>query len=560
MKTQRLNKKQLRLFIKSKSWFFLSALWIMGIGLAYAGFSTMYPGAQPLDKVYLTLQLVLLESGGLQNPPLTLGIARFLLPLLAAQAGVSALASVFARDARQFSLRFSRSHVIVFGTGPLGEFACRTLLEAGDRVVYISPCANYSSRCMEDAGATAMAGNPDDPKLRRRANLKHASHLLAFCEEDERNISIALQIEKINLSGRKQPLRCAAHIQKKWLAEQFVAAHYAGEDENGADIDVVNVYALGARTLARNTEIQAVKNIFVAGYDEFIEHLIIELAIQQKEKDNRRRNITLIEDDAESILRNLCESIPDLKEHCLLAGVPETYIEDHQEASKTEAPGEGFFIIRKKDLADALELVKRLKRDKTFENAEMMIVTDTHNEVETLFQKREEGLRFLNIFDEIGHKDILLDILSEQLAREFHASYLAKGLIGKESEKTEWKHLSEEARESNRRAAYHIRKHLRELNYRLAPQEAIEKQIHAFTEAEIDFIARREHERWLEEKRASGWRYGEEKDRARKVSPYLKPWEALSEAEKEFNYDFVRIIPEIIAKARLKIMSRTSAK
>jgi hypothetical protein len=62
-------------------------------------------------------------------------------------------------------------------------------------------------------------------------------------------------------------------------------------------------------------------------------------------------------------------------------------------------------------------------------------------------------------------------------------------------------------------------------------------------------LAESEHERWLREKQAAGWKEAPQTDKARKLHQSQVPWEQLPEAEKEKDRMLVRGIPIILARA-----------
>lgn len=56
-----------------------------------------------------------------------------------------------------------------------------------------------------------------------------------------------------------------------------------------------------------------------------------------------------------------------------------------------------------------------------------------------------------------------------------------------------------------------------------------------FTPDQVDRLARLEHERWMAERAAEGWAYADRKDEARKLSPYMVPYDELTEDVKEYD-------------------------
>ncbi len=67
-----------------------------------------------------------------------------------------------------------------------------------------------------------------------------------------------------------------------------------------------------------------------------------------------------------------------------------------------------------------------------------------------------------------------------------------------------------------------------------------------FTNKEIEFLAKNEHDRWMREKLAKGFTYGQDRDRMQ--NPFLLEWSQLTEPIKERDRAFVRGIPKILTK------------
>lgn len=69
-------------------------------------------------------------------------------------------------------------------------------------------------------------------------------------------------------------------------------------------------------------------------------------------------------------------------------------------------------------------------------------------------------------------------------------------------------------------------------------------RVEVFSEEEVELLARVEHDRWVNERVADGWAYGPVKDVDVKLSPFLVPWEDLSEQVRDYDRRPVRdIIP-----------------
>jgi hypothetical protein len=62
-----------------------------------------------------------------------------------------------------------------------------------------------------------------------------------------------------------------------------------------------------------------------------------------------------------------------------------------------------------------------------------------------------------------------------------------------------------------------------------------------------------EHGRWNVERFLLGWRYAETKDVAKKLSPYLVPWDQLSPEIQRYDVDAVLSLPRKFREASLEI-------
>jgi hypothetical protein len=75
----------------------------------------------------------------------------------------------------------------------------------------------------------------------------------------------------------------------------------------------------------------------------------------------------------------------------------------------------------------------------------------------------------------------------------------------------------------------------------------------AFTEEEVERLAREEHERWMADL-GEGWSHGSPTDKARKIHEAYLPWNELAESQREKDKDLVRDIPKILARAGYAIV------
>lgn|GEM_PF-6516474 len=81
---------------------------------------------------------------------------------------------------------------------------------------------------------------------------------------------------------------------------------------------------------------------------------------------------------------------------------------------------------------------------------------------------------------------------------------------------------------------------------RIAGRDELERAAQVMGDA-LEAIARVNHDRWAAERIAQGWRYGKERDEARKLQPNLVPYEHLPDGEKRIDVEGAKtIVAELI--------------
>ena len=118
-----------------------------------------------------------------------------------------------------------------------------------------------------------------------------------------------------------------------------------------------------------------------------------------------------------------------------------------------------------------------------------------------------------------------------------------------------WPELRDDLKDSNRQQAQNAAAFLQRIGYRVEPSTGPVTPV-VLGETDVELLAEMEHGRWVVERLESGWRYGTARDAAKKESPYLTPWDKLSDEEKEWDRNAVRAWPGMLGGAGLRV-SRT---
>lgn len=152
--------------------------------------------------------------------------------------------------------------------------------------------------------------------------------------------------------------------------------------------------------------------------------------------------------------------------------------------------------------------------------------------------------------------------VTERLARAIHRSYLqgtpddrrarwgaaGDGLPALRG----WDELPEDLKEANRAQARHVGEKLAMLGYVMVPVLDDAAPAFRLDESEVRLLARAEHERWMAERIAAGYRYGPRRDG--RFHPDLVPWKELPDPARDTDVRAVRAIPDLLADEGFQVI------
>lgn len=110
--------------------------------------------------------------------------------------------------------------------------------------------------------------------------------------------------------------------------------------------------------------------------------------------------------------------------------------------------------------------------------------------------------------------------------------------------------------DSTRDQARSMRRSIANLGLSVTLTKVLDKNsivVERLSTRQIEFIARSEHDRWMQERLSKGWTLGP-RNHASKTSPYLVPWSSLEESVKEYDRAFARSIVPAMASAGLSVV------
>lgn len=155
---------------------------------------------------------------------------------------------------------------------------------------------------------------------------------------------------------------------------------------------------------------------------------------------------------------------------------------------------------------------------------------------------------FLKEFDgsESEIPDFFVDMI-EDVAKAIHEDYVRKRIETGQIEYGDWDSLRDDLKLSNIKQAYGYFDKLSAIGCVMS-RTPIGESVEELTDEEVEFLSIIEHDRWVTERKASGWVYGEEKDSDNRISPYMVGWDAITEEIREYDREAVRNILPILRK------------
>ena len=578
-----------------------------------------------LDRIYLTLQLFTLESGMADGSDInvSLQLARFFAAIAAAWTLLRTIGSDFIDLAKLQWAGLVGGHIVVCGLGQTGSLLVETLTRRGVQVVAIEkdPNGPYIAQAREQ-GATVLIGDATQTAVLRLARVGKAARIIAVTTPDSANVEIAFQARSVKqdevdaesqswsimrplswamralssavrgfLKRRGRPLVCIVHLAEPRLWAWFQWWRAGQHEREHFQFEPVNAYDASARVCFEEYEpvlyprfysadVKEPPCVLIVGLGQFGTRLLIQTAKLWRDRPTEDGSteplrVTVVDRRPEDAWSVVVSRNPELAETCRVSWVSGdvTSLDFRSGTLLGSAATQRHFELAYVCLGDevlALEASLALLRATAPDTFPIVVrLREQGGLGHMLREGNVDGLErtrarpFPTIDDNVAQ--MLIEGTNEYLARMLHGAYLryqvAEGVaMGSNLSMVAWRDLNEELRVSNRHQAEHIEVKLRAIHCRFLRTDG---RIHpfAFTEAEVEILARMEHERWCDERREAGWTYGEQRNNDEKTHPLLVSWDTLEEVQEEpgrphpqkLNREAINALPTILARAGFRI-------
>jgi hypothetical protein len=551
------------------AWIGVAAAAAVVFVLGMVGFSRYQEAAGALEpistRIYQSLGLFLFSGGALPGPvPWELNVARFAAPIVAAFTILRVLAAILHEQIDLLRLRSVRDHVIVAGLGRKGTMLAAALLDGGARVVVVEADASDPALGMvREMGGMVVEGDARSPAILQRAGVGRADTLVALCGEGGSNIEIAAQARTLVDARRPHRLHCVVHVADPDLGLLLCVEELERYGDARVRVDFVNVHAAAAQALLDahpcfGPPVVGAPRVALVGGERTASDLLLALARAwaiRGPDEGQRPTVTVVGMD-----------------HAALASLRARHREidrflDVEEATALESPApdrwpDMAYVCPDDDDAAAAAAMT-LRGLLVGRPATIVVALEARSGLAHLLDgiRRPDGgpdLVTFGLLDEACRPEALLAGTTETLARALHDVYLAE--VGADGDPDDparlpWSELPEVLRESDRDQAAHVAVKLAAVGRVVAPLTDWDAALRPFGEADVEVMSRLEHDRWVAERRRSGWRPGP-RDVSRRTTPYLVPWEELPEEVRDKDRMFVRRLPRMLASVGLQAVRR----
>ncbi len=540
------------------------------------------------DAAYISIKDFFIDAPDKAQVPVEADVARFVAPLVAGWATISALGVLFRDRLQQLRARRMRDHVVVCGLGDyVGSVFLRDLHENRVRAVVIEVDAtNPDIEACRTLGIPVIVGDAQRRRTLQAAGAQHASRVLAITPKDSVNTQIVATVRSLPRRHSTEQ-RCLALITDPEFC-RLLRIQETQRDDPELSVDFFNINEISARLLLEDHPLDiehGQPHILVAHLDPLGEWLIYHAARAwyDARADSRQPLVVTVLDEQPKVridallgqhpaLENYCEFFPFTPTNRDIGRLPE-----HHSDPRTPEISRAFVTAYRDE--QAFETALRLRHELDPAIPVVAVLSRRHGVAGLLGEVKDAGaLSSIDVFSSIDRTataEFVRVGSVEPMAHAIHELW-RKDQIRVNKPAPTWDDLDEARRESSRDQARHIPVKLRLVGCAIAPLRDWDAKEFTFEPDELDMLGVAEHERWNNDRIAGGWTLIDmpqaddpeqvklllEEARRRKETPYLLPWDELLRLYPDIaEYDrmFVRRIPTILASVGLQVIRTPTA-
>ena len=503
--------------------------------------------------------------------PLFLDIARIVAPWITLSVFITLVLSLLRNLTTVLAIRlFYRNHIVVISDDVNSNYLlnCVRLDFLDSKIVLLKDTKVQDFSCRRFEDIPVISGSKEDPSILKITAINRAKHIVIATNDDSVNVRLLRSIEHtLSRKRKKKNIEIWLQIEDFKSFETFKG--YKGEDPSlGTDVHIFSVFQrIAADTVDRfspdryDTTGGSQREIAVLGLDTLGQWLVLEAAQMYHFANMKKLRVTIIDSEIENKVKSLLRICPLLKR--VIEINPVELLDFLQMDSPESFSNVSTFFIAWEKIEE-IEYISRKTRQLFFNSRESLespaiVLADISSCLCSEIMK--ESLETLEAIGVTVSRPAGISIKNEEecdcLAMQIHNIY--SNLSQKELE-LEWSNMNDYFKDENRYAARHLPIKLRSLGLEAVPtddpREAVDfKEI---LERSEQLLARLEHDRWLARKLVNGYIHGKKLERKLrdrlKIHVDIRPWEELSEKDREKDLVVLRNIENMLREIGKKIV------
>jgi hypothetical protein len=572
-------------FLIDFQWLIIFSLGIITIISGMIGFGKLYEGKNEpwLNLLYRSLQLTLFKSGEYSGPTIYyLEFARFGAPFLLYFSFILIVIDNFRDYFQRIWIRLCvRSHVVICGLGYVGPVVSRSILNHGENVLIIEkdPQNPKIKECL-DAGAMVIIGDATSATILKRARVTDAKSLFAVTGDDKRNQEIVVRAQELLMkTNRKKSLSCFVHIVDPNFYHLLRPLSLQGTWPVWMNLDFINIYQNAVVCLIAkhppfpvNPDAPLKPHPLIIGLGHMGKELLVQIVKSwgQTRGHTPRTKIpvTVIDRSAITKVNIIKKQYPSFEDYCSIEPLEmeiesDRFIEGEFLAGTFKRPAVSIVYVCVADESLGMNAALELGRKMAAHEVPVIIRMESQEGFGKFFNIVHAGLKQFSNFIAFPLTSCESTVASlvhgtnERIAEALHRKYIQDRITEGIPPKTDpslqpWNRLPDSLKMSNQSQAENIRPALQSVGLDIALRTRWDEPLFDLSPY-YDILAKKEHERFVRERRSAGWTDGP-RDPFKRTSPYLGPWESIPPDIQKYDRDFVVIYPEILAGLDLKIV------
>jgi len=527
-------------------------------------------------SLYCSLQLFAFEGGDLRGHiPWELQLARFVAPLTAVMAFIVTLMEIFKDRFNLMKISRMKNHVVIIGFGTKGKNILEENLLRKEKILVIeNNPLNPNLASVKSSGVRLLIGDPTSENILIKAGIIKSKSVYLLTGDDTHQVNACLLIYKLIIDSNRDEnnaLNCIMHLQQKEFLNTMRTHQIVRDVHDGLSLTIFNVHENSARELYEenppdrsgiNLESHKFVQIIIFGFGKTGEALALQTGLTGHYLNGKKQRVLIIDRLAKTKVEDFKERYPTYTDYCdieyrtMEADNPQLiqhllkFLDDPDALTTIVL----CFDNKTNNLLLGLQL-ENVKLDESGEPPQIFVRTNNNDSLSGL----SKNLKPYGLPSTVCSQEAIMEGKLDMKAKAIHYDFLRvrekASDFGKRKADTTWENLSQEFKDSNRKAADHIGVKMRGIGCEIV-NENDPRPAAIFTELEIEKLSELEHRRWNAERSLAGWVYNEKRNDGARKSPYITDWDKLPEDIKDYDRNSVKNIPNILSLVGMKAVRR----